>query len=140
MPVVELTLLKLLWDATSLPFTISLVLLTGFLGAWLARLQGLSAWKKIHLAMAGGRAPGPELVDGVMILLAGAVLITPGMITDCIGFSLLVPQVRRALGRRAVETFRKRTSARFTVHTFAESESGGDADGTVIDADYTHVE
>ena len=62
-PVLELTLLKWLWEATSLPFTIGVVLITGFLGAWLARLQGLGAWKRIHQAMAQGRSAdhaGPD--------------------------------------------------------------------------------
>lgn len=140
MPVLELTLLKLLWDATSLPFTITLVLCTGVLGAWLARMQGLSAWRKIHQAMASGRAPGQELIDGVMILLAGAVLITPGMITDCVGFALLVPQVRRAIGRRAVATFKKRTVAQFTMHTGSDDPPDVESGPTVIDADFTRVD
>ncbi len=139
-PVLELTLLKWLWEATSLPFTIGVVLITGFLGAWLARLQGLGAWKRIHQAMAQGRMPGPELIDGVGILLAAAVLITPGLITDCIGFALLVPQVRRFIGRRLVETFKRRTTSQFSVHTTAPPVEPTDPGTTVIDADFTHTD
>ncbi len=142
LPLVELTLLKLLWDSTNLFVTISLVLSTGFLGATLARIQGMTAWRKIHESMSAGRPPGKEMVDGVMILLAGAVLVTPGLITDSLGFLLLVPAFRRWLGSKTVEVFKKRTLAKFSVHT-----SGGTAgpaapqpEPTIIDAEYTKVD
>lgn len=141
MPVLELTLLNLLWQATSLPATIALVLATGFLGATLARMQGMSAWRKIHEAMAQGRTPGPELVDGVMILLAGTVLITPGIITDAIGFAVLIPQVRRWIGQWGVETFKKRTLAKFNVRTSGTaSPVEPESEPTVIDAEFTRVD
>ncbi len=144
LPLVELTLLKLMWDNTGLLPTIALVLSTGFLGATLARIQGMTAWRKIHQSMAGGKAPGQELVDGVMILLAGAVLVTPGLITDAVGFLLLVPQFRRWLGHIGVETFKKRTFAKFTVQTGgspADPTTGEpQPEPTVIDAEYTKVE
>ena len=143
LPTVELVLLRSLWDSVGLIPTVALVLATGFIGATLARMQGMSAWRKIHQAMAGGRTPGPELIDGVMILLAGAVLITPGMITDCLGFLFLVPQFRSRLGKWAVETFKKRTLAKFTVHTVGPdgtTESQPPEDPTVIDAEYTRVD
>ena len=142
LPLVELVLLKSLWDATSLPATIALVLATGFLGATLARMQGMSAWRKIHESMAGGRQPGPELVDGAMVVLAGAVLITPGLITDCVGFALLVPWVRQRLGKWGVEAFKKRTLAKFKVHKSggASAQSEPQPEPTVIDAEFTRVD
>ncbi|MFK7819534.1 MAG: FxsA family protein [Planctomycetaceae bacterium] len=140
-PAVELVLLNRLWDATGLPATLALVLATGFVGATLARMQGMNAWRKIHSSMAGGRTPGPELIDGVMILLAGAVLITPGIITDCLGFLFLIPQVRGRFGKWAVETFKKRTLAKFTVHTSGGTTSvQPESDPTVIDAEFTRVD
>jgi UPF0716 protein FxsA len=140
-PAVELTLLNQLWNATGLPATLALVLATGFVGATLARMQGMSAWRKIHESMAGGRTPGPELVDGVMILLAGAVLITPGIITDCVGFLFLVPQVRSRFGKWAVKTFKNRTLAKFTVHTSTGPQPPQqESDPTIIDAEFTRVD
>ncbi len=142
MPAVELWLLHALWDNTGLLPTVALVLASGFIGATLARMQGISAWRKIHQAMASGRTPGPELVDGVMILLAGAVLITPGIITDCLGFLFLLPQFRRRFGTWAVEQFKKRTLAKFTVHTTgtASGPQNPPDEPTIIDAEYTRVD
>ena len=102
-PLVELYLLFQLTDWTGSPAaTIGLVLFTGVLGAWLAKQQGLSTLRKIQTAMAEGRIPGRELVDGAMILVAGALLLTPGILTDIFGFSLLVPPCR-ALYRRLLK-------------------------------------
>ncbi|MEM7393564.1 MAG: FxsA family protein, partial [Verrucomicrobiota bacterium] len=77
--------------------TLGLVVFTGFLGAALARFQGLRVLHQIRADLALGKMPAPYLMDGVMILLAGAVLITPGLITDAAGFLLLVPAVRQLL-------------------------------------------
>lgn len=79
--------------------TFGVIVVTGVLGASLARREGLRAWNRIRSAMAEGRVPGAELVDGALILVAGAVLLTPGFITDFTGFFLLLPP-GRALVRR----------------------------------------
>lgn len=104
-PLVELYLLFKLheWTESAL-LTIGLILLTGFLGAWLAKQQGLSTIQKIQTAVAEGRMPASELVDGAMILIAGALLLTPGILTDAFGFSLLLPPCRRAY-RRLLKTW-----------------------------------
>lgn len=94
-PLVELYLLLRLNEWTGSPITtIGLILFTGFLGAWLAKQQGLSTLMKIQQAMSEGRMPAAELVDGGMILFAGALLLTPGIMTDAFGFSLLIPPCR----------------------------------------------
>ena len=74
--------------------TILLVILTGFVGAWLAKAQGLMVLHQIQQDMNAGRLPAPRLLDGLMIIVAGALLVTPGLITDAIGFLLLIPDVR----------------------------------------------
>ena len=95
LPITELALLLKLHEFLSLGGTLALVLGTGILGAWLARQQGIRQLGLIQQAVAQGKMPAPHLVDGVLILVAGAVLITPGLITDCAGFFLLVPAGRR---------------------------------------------
>lgn len=105
-PLVELYFL--LWMARQMGFaaTLGLVLFTGALGAWLARSQGLATLKAIRAEHAHGRLPAGHLVDGLLILIAGAVLLTPGLLTDLAGFFLLIPAGRRLIRdavRRSIE-------------------------------------
>lgn len=123
MPLVELVLLNQLLQRTSLFTTILVVLLTGVIGISLTRRQGIRAWRAIHEQMAQGRSPSKEILDGVMVLIAGAFLITPGLLTDCVGFSLLVPHIRRLLGRGLTKWFLSRTTATFQVHGWAQASS-----------------
>lgn len=99
LPLVELTLLLWIAEHTGWLFTLWLVILTGLLGAWLARHEGLRCWREIHRRMARGELPADSLLDGLMILVAGAVLITPGVLTDLVGFALLMAPIRRLVRR-----------------------------------------
>ncbi len=94
-PVVEAIVIIELVRATSLMNALLIVFLTGLVGIGLARSQGISLMFKIRDELNAGRMPAPYMIDGVMVLLAAAVLITPGLITDVFGFLLLVPPVRR---------------------------------------------
>jgi UPF0716 protein FxsA len=120
-PLVELVLLTQLHQRTSLLTTVVVVLITGIVGANLARRQGLHVWRKIHEQTAAGKVPSQEILDAVMILLAGAFLITPGLLTDCVGFSLLVPGVRRRLGYYLADWFRQKTVTTFKASTFSSN-------------------
>lgn len=104
-PLVELALLLWLAKVTDLWFTFALVIVTGALGAALARHEGLRCWRRVHDEMAAGRLPGDPLLDGLMILLAGALLVTPGVLTDLVGFGLLLPPFRRVVKRWAARRF-----------------------------------
>lgn len=135
-PLAELALLLWVADRTSWLFTLTLVIVTGVLGAALARNQGFRCVREIQQRTARGELPAAALVDGLMILVAGAVLITPGILTDLLGFSLLMPPVRRLFRRWLIHRFR----GNFTVHTGqdiwrATGRSGPD-EGDVIDAEY----
>ena len=112
-PLVELVLLNQLHQRTDLFTTVAVVLVTGIVGVNLARRQGMQVWRSIHQQMAAGQTPSQEILDGVMILLAGAFLITPGLLTDGVGFSLLVPRVRRFLGSHLSRWFRQKTVTTF---------------------------
>lgn len=79
--------------------TIGLILLTGFLGAALARRQGFAVLRSIQESLQRGEVPTRELLDGVCILIAGALLVTPGLLTDLFGFALLTPPFRAFLLR-----------------------------------------
>ena len=94
-PLVELAVLLRVGQAFGLARTLVLVVVTGVVGAALARAQGTRVLAEIRREMAEGRVPGPMLLDGMMILAAGAMLITPGLVTDIAGLLLLVPGCRR---------------------------------------------
>ncbi len=99
-PIVELALLIEVGRSVGVGPTIALVLVTGILGAGLARREGFKTWMAIQRKSQAGELPSDELVEGVMILIAGLVLITPGLITDALGFAMLIPPVRKILQRR----------------------------------------
>lgn len=94
LPVVELALLIKLHSIVGLAPTILLVLITGIAGAALVRRQGIAILFSIQREMAAGNLPAPQMIDGIMVLVAGALLVTPGLITDGAGFALLIPVVR----------------------------------------------
>lgn len=96
-PVVELILLISIgqWMGT-LP-TIALIILTGALGAYLVKLQGVQVLNQIRGEFRTGRLPAGALVDGAMVLVAGALLMTPGILTDTLGLLCLVPATRRVI-------------------------------------------
>lgn len=95
LPIVELALLFELHGLVGFFPTVMLVLLTGIIGATLVRRQGIELILKIQREMSIGNIPAPQMIDGVMVLLAGALLVTPGLITDLSGFLLLIPFVRK---------------------------------------------
>lgn len=92
--------------------TVALVITTGILGAGLARRQGLRTFATINSELASGHMPTDQLIEGLMILLAGAVLITPGFLTDLMGLALLIPPVRRVFRAALVRHFESRIAAR----------------------------
>jgi len=94
LPIIELALLFKLHGAVGFVPTVLLVLLTGVVGAALVRRQGIAILFRIQQEMGQGNLPAPQMMDGVMVLIAGALLVTPGLITDVTGFLLLVPFVR----------------------------------------------
>jgi UPF0716 protein FxsA len=96
-PLVELVLLLRVGGTIGVMRTIALVMVTGVVGAALARRQGAQVLRLIRNDLAEGRMPAPHMLDGAMILAAGLLLITPGLITDAAGLLLLVPAVRREI-------------------------------------------
>ncbi len=98
-PAVELLLLIELGGLIGPLLTVGIIVVTGVAGASLARWQGLSVLRQVQRDMAGGQLPAGALVDGVIILIAGALLMTPGFLTDIVGFLALVPGVRRVVKR-----------------------------------------
>lgn len=97
LPIAEIALLIGIGRHIGVAMTVALLLLTGLLGAFLARLQGLGVLRKVQSEIAAGRVPASQLVDGVIILLAGVLLIIPGALTDVLAFFCLLPAGRNFL-------------------------------------------
>ena len=98
-PVIELVLLIELGGRIGLLPTITIIFLTGVVGATLARWQGLSVLRQMQTQMAQGQLPASAMFDAVIILVAGALLLTPGFLTDVVGFAFLVPAIRGVVKR-----------------------------------------
>lgn len=108
-PLMEMALLIWVGGRIGVGATLAVILLTGVAGAALVKRQGLSVWYSAQERLRVGSIPADEMVHGAMLLVAGAFLLTPGFLTDVVGFSLLVPAVREWLRRR----FGARLSNRF---------------------------
>jgi UPF0716 protein FxsA len=147
-PLVELALLIKVGEVVGFWPTIGLVVFTGAAGAWLARLEGLRTMFKLRDDLANGRLPGQAIMDGMAVLLGGALLLTPGIVTDLVGFSLLLPQTRRGIqswARSRLEANIRDGSIHMTMmegsmrmpsddpgsHDHGVHERGGDAPRTV---------
>ena len=96
-PVVEIYLLIQIGTIFGALTSIALVIVTGFLGAYIARIQGLQTLFRIQKSLREGQMPSSELLDALLIGIAGLVLLTPGFLTDAFGFLLLIPNTRTAI-------------------------------------------
>jgi UPF0716 protein FxsA len=116
-PLIELYFIIVVGDIIGAFWTVLLVLLTAVIGVNLLRMQGMSTLARAQRNMAQGSLPAMEMMEGVALAVAGVLLITPGFITDSIGFLLLIPASRRMIIRSIM--------ARATVSTHFHSGSGG---------------
>jgi UPF0716 protein FxsA len=105
-PVVEMWILIEVGGWIGALPTIALVVLTATLGLSLLKRQGLSTLMSARRKMDEGSIPASELVSGVMIAVGGALLLTPGFVTDAVGFALLIPQTRQWLLFRLIDRYR----------------------------------
>ena len=103
-PLAELYVLIQVGQVIGVLDTVGLLLLVSIVGAWLAKREGIGVLRRMQAAVNAGRVPGTELVDAFLILLAAALMLTPGFLTDIVAILLLLPPVRagvrRALRRR----------------------------------------
>jgi UPF0716 protein FxsA len=116
-----------------------LLLIAGWpIGMWALRSQGRSAWRRLNDAVAAGRPPGREVLNGALVLLGGLLMMVPGFITDAFGALMLLPPTR-ALARVALaRNFRSRLvvrAARFGGRRFGGGGSAYDVDSTATDID-----
>jgi UPF0716 protein FxsA len=95
--------------------TIGLLILVSIAGTWLLKQQGSAAWLRLQETLARGEMPTTEVVDGALILFGGALLLTPGFLTDVVGLTLLLPPTRAVVKRVAVRFLGRMARRRFGV-------------------------
>jgi UPF0716 protein FxsA len=138
-PIAELYVIIQVGQAIGALPTIAILLADSIIGSLLLRSQGRTAWRRFNAALAAGRVPAREVLDGALVIFGGAFLITPGFLTDIVGLLLLIPPTR-ALIRRVVV---RRLGKRLAVGVVAgpgrgpRARGGGDFDveGTATDYD-----
>ena len=106
-PAVELILLIEIGQRVGTLTTLGLILGTGVVGASLARRQGISTFGRLRRELGAGRSPAEPIIDGVLILVAAALLVTPGVLTDLVGFLLLIPACRQLMQRHLKRRFER---------------------------------
>jgi UPF0716 protein FxsA len=139
-PLVELYLLIAIGRMLGAGPTIALVLLTGALGAWFARLEGARVIRRWQEAMVRQQLPKDGVIDGFLIFVGGVMLITPGILTDIAGLSMVIPPSRRVIAA-AVRRWFERQIATGHVQVYAPGYNGGAAERSgVIDVEGEVVE
>ena len=117
--------------------TILFVILTAVLGAYLVRQQGFATITKLQQETQAGRIPALQIAEGVALLFAGAVLLTPGFITDAIGFTLLIPFTRRIVIALLASKFtQNQTGFTYSTHSQGPQQTKND-NSNVIEGEYT---
>jgi UPF0716 protein FxsA len=136
-PAVELVLLVQLGARIGGLATFAIIVATGIAGAALAKRQGADVIRRVQSDLSQGRLPAQSLVDGALVLVAGVLLITPGILTDITGFLLLLPPVRAAIRRVVWGRIQKAVDQR-RIHVVSQGfprRDPFDGHGPVIDVE-----
>jgi UPF0716 protein FxsA len=128
LPIAELYVIIKVGEAIGVLPTIALLIADSFIGVALARSQGRLAWMRFNQALAEGRVPAREVFDGAMVILGGALLLTPGFITDIVGILCLIPPTRALFRGLAARMARRRVV--FRVGTMGSGPDRGPREGT----------
>ena len=132
-PIAELAIIIQVGQAIGVWWTIALLIADSVLGSLLMRSQGRAAWRRFNEALRSGRPPAREVADGVLIILGGALLLTPGFISDIAGVLFLLPPTRALIRRVFLRQAIRRMTASMRVTAFP---AGGAPFGRTGDFDY----
>lgn len=116
-PVLEIYVIVQVGQEIGVLPTVALLVLESLLGAWLVRREGRRAWEALRSAVGTGRLPSGELVDAALVLVGGTLLLTPGFVTDVVGFALILP-LTRPLARKALGALVARRAGQVMVRRF----------------------
>jgi UPF0716 protein FxsA len=111
-PIAELYLIYKVGDSIGILWTLALLAADSIIGSLLLRSQGQAVWRRFQSTMQAGRMPHREVQDGVLVIFGGALLITPGFLTDVLGLLLLIPPTRSVIRRLLMRTLARRAANR----------------------------
>ena len=134
-PIIEITVLMQVGELIGAWPTIAIVIISAWLGAKYVRQQGLATLQSVQTKMAQGEMPSSEIVTGLMLLVAGVLLVTPGFVTDIFGLLLLVPSVRQALASFVQKHIQTGQGNAFGAHTHFHSSTYTQAGGHIDSSD-----
>jgi len=144
-PIAELALIIQVGQEIGVVWTIAILVADSILGSLLMRSQGRAAWRRFNVALQAGRPPAREVLDGVLVIFGGALLLTPGFLTDVLGLVLLIPPTRAVVRRILVHRFADRMIASATRRgppgfgpppgRPGGQARPGDVEGTAVDVD-----
>jgi len=136
-PIAELAVIIQVGQAIGIWWTIGLLIADSILGSMLMRHQGRTAWRRFNEAVAGGRVPAREVLDGALVIFGGALLLTPGFLTDILGLILLIPPTR-AVVRKILA--RRLTHRMVAAANRPRAPHAHDVEGTAVDIDPDRIE
>jgi UPF0716 protein FxsA len=142
-PIAELAVIIQVGEQIGVLWTIAILIADSVLGSLLMRSQGRATWRRFNVALQAGRPPAREVFDGVLVIFGGALLLTPGFLTDIVGIVLLLPPTRAVVRRILVRRYADRMIASAMRRGPAgfgppPGRAGGhppDVDGTAVDVD-----
>jgi UPF0716 protein FxsA len=137
-PILEIYVIIQVGEAIGVFWTIALLVLDSILGSVLMRSQGRAVWRRFNAAMAAGRVPAREALDGVLVVFGGALLLAPGFVTDVFGAVLLLPPTRAVLRRVLVRSLLRRGRIA-TSYRHSRFTRGADVEGTAEEVDQRHL-
>jgi UPF0716 protein FxsA len=132
-PIAELAVIIQVGQLIGVWWTIALLLADSILGSMLMRSQGRLAWRRFNAAISEGRAPTREVLDGVLVIFGGALLLTPGFITDVFGLVFLIPPTRMLVRRLVVRRATLRVMEASRPPSRDSRSRADDVDGTAVD-------
>jgi UPF0716 protein FxsA len=138
-PIAELAVIIQVGEAIGVWWTIAILIADSILGSQLMRSQGRAVWRRFNAALQAGRAPAREVVDGALVLFGGALLLTPGFITDIFGLLLLLPPTRAVIRRVFLRQVMRRITVTMAAGPRMPPRSAGrrddDVEGSAVDVD-----
>jgi UPF0716 protein FxsA len=135
-PIAELAVIIQVGQAIGVWWTIAILIADSVLGSLLMRSQGRATWRRFNEALRGGRVPAREVADGVMVIFGGALLLTPGFLTDIVGLLFLLPPTRALIRRVFLRQAMKRITVSMAgVQVPYDARRSDDVEGTAVDVD-----
>ena len=136
-PIAELAVLIQIGELIGIWWTIALLVADAILGSLLARSQGRTVWRRFNEALQAGRPPAREVMDGALVLFGGALLLTPGFLTDIFGLLFLLPPTRAVIRRLFLRQAMRRITVTMAGPRMPRNGSGreDDVEGTAVDVD-----